>query len=1099
MTFQRLILRNLRFYWRTNLGVALGAGLSTAILVAAMLTGSSVQYSLQKQADDRLGRIAFAVVSGERFFRAALAQDVEFELPATAAAALVSRGSAIIPDGALRANGVQVIGIDRKFGNLAAEGATFAIPDGDAATVNAKLAARLGLREGDDLVLRMAKSQVVPVETPLASQDQMSITMRVKVGAIAADQSLGRFSMDANTVSPETVFVSREALAAKLSLAGRANMMLLSGRGRAVQIQDVRRALSKAWKLEDAGLSLQVLPGTNLVQMNSSRVFIDPEVSVAALTAIPGAQPIASYFVNEFRGAGRGSPYGFISAVNTQQLPCPLLIDEVVINDWLAADAGLRVGDSMAISYYVIGPMHKLEEHTNTFTVRQIVPLAGTEAERALMPLIPGLSDRATCKDWKPGIPINTDKIRPADEDYWKKYKGTPKVFTTFAAGRKMWESRFGCLTAVRYPAPGDGGPAIESALKKNITIDQIGLAPRDVRSEAAAAAAGSVDFGQLFAGLSMFIVFAAILLTGLLFSFAVEQRATEIGTLAALGLPRGRIRMIFMAESAILASAGGVIGSICGIYCNGLILKGLTTVWSGAVGGAALQTHITAAPVVQGLIAGIVAALLPAAFVFMRLMARPISMVQKNVPPGAMGRSAGSGRTSLASGLLFLAAAFLLVFTAGEGRGRDAAGIFFGAGALLLAAGLLLINSAFTRLSSRKAARNGLSLFSLAMSGCTRRKWRSIATVGLLSAGIFIVVAVGANRKDVGAESADRKSGTGGFSLIGNFSIPILNDLNAPEARKTLGLATGAVDGVSFVQLRQRDGDDASCLNLNRAQTPRLAGVDPDVLATRGAFSFAKSLGPAGGASPWTLLKMEFDDGAVPGIADQAVIDWGLRSRIGDTVLYMDERGKQFNVRLVGGLAGSILQGSILISERNFASRFPSSGGYLTVLVDTGSANAALLQRTLSERLQDHGLDLVAAADRLAEFNAVENTYLAIFMLLGGLGVLIGSVGLGLIVMRNIIERRSELALLRAVGFRLRGVLGLVMLEHIMLLALGLLCGVSSAMVATIPAIQSSHFPALGPLGWIIGAIFLNGVFWTMLSTVLATRSDLLPALRNE
>jgi hypothetical protein len=50
---------------------------------------------------------------------------------------------------------------------------------------------------------------------------------------------------------------------------------------------------------------------------------------------------------------------------------------------------------------------------------------------------------------------------------------------------------------------------------------------------------------------------------------------------------------------------------------------------------------------------------------------------------------------------------------------------------------------------------------------------------------------------------------------------------------------------------LRLREGDEASCLNLNRAQTPRLLGVDPNELARRGAFTVRADDGKSRGALP--------------------------------------------------------------------------------------------------------------------------------------------------------------------------------------------------------------------------------------------------------
>ncbi len=56
---------------------------------------------------------------------------------------------------------------------------------------------------------------------------------------------------------------------------------------------------------------------------------------------------------------------------------------------------------------------------------------------------------------------------------------------------------------------------------------------------------------------------------------------------------------------------------------------------------------------------------------------------------------------------------------------------------------------------------------------------------------------------------------------------------LNDPAVKYEYG-----IEGeLSFVQMRLADGDDASCLNLNRIVTPRVLGLDPAAL--KGRFSF--------------------------------------------------------------------------------------------------------------------------------------------------------------------------------------------------------------------------------------------------------------------
>src|SRR5947207_14975912 len=70
--------------------------------------------------------------------------------------------------------------------------------------------------------------------------------------------------------------------------------------------------------------------------------------------------------------------------------------------------------------------------------------------DRTLMPDFPGIEKADSARDWDAGFPL-VHKIRPRDEEYWKKYRGTPKAFVTLAAGQKLWGNRFGNLTAVRF------------------------------------------------------------------------------------------------------------------------------------------------------------------------------------------------------------------------------------------------------------------------------------------------------------------------------------------------------------------------------------------------------------------------------------------------------------------------------------------------------------------------------------------------------------------------------------------------------------------------------------------------------------------------
>src|SRR4051812_34531688 len=116
MTTGDLARKSLRYYFRSHLGTVLGAAIATAVLTGALLVGDSVRGSLRDMALARLAKIDFALVGGDRLFRAALASDLEARLPGSQIAPVLQiPGTATNPDGTARANQVQVTGVDQRF------------------------------------------------------------------------------------------------------------------------------------------------------------------------------------------------------------------------------------------------------------------------------------------------------------------------------------------------------------------------------------------------------------------------------------------------------------------------------------------------------------------------------------------------------------------------------------------------------------------------------------------------------------------------------------------------------------------------------------------------------------------------------------------------------------------------------------------------------------------------------------------------------------------------------------------------------------------------------------------------------------------------
>ena len=344
------------------------------------------------------------------------------------------------------------------------------------------------------------------------------------------------------------------------------------------------------------------------------------------------------------------------------------------------------------------------------------------------------------------------------------------------------------------------------------------------------------------------------------------------------------------------------------------------------------------------------------------------------------------------------------------------------------------------------------------------------------------------------------RTSGTGGFALYGESSVPIVQDLNSDAGRRAWGLEPSILDETEFIAMRVRDGDDASCFNLNRAQEPRILGVRADRLAERGAFSFRQVQQTDYPEQPWDLLGQDLGDGVIPAVGDYPTVFWGLGKTIGDDLVYRNRSGKEVRLRIVGMITSSMLQGNLIISDAAMERYFPEVEGYRAWMIDTPSHTQPQVSEHLTQRLANAGLSVETAADRLMSFGQVENTYLSIFLVLGGLGLVLGCAGLGLIVVRNLLERQGELAMLRAVGFSRRALLNMVCLEHVSLLMAGLLAGLVCALIAVMPTLRvaSSQLP-FGLLAILMVMIGLSGVLWVVIAAGFALRGAILTPLRNE
>jgi putative ABC transport system permease protein len=1169
-TFQ-LLRRSLLHYWRTNLAVVLGVATAVAVLAGALLVGDSVRASLRDLVVQRLGQTDL-VITSSAFFRDQLASDIQSD-PQFAGAGFAAACPLVAIEGTVThepskrvGSAIKVYGVDERFWSF--HHLQQQSPRDRDVFVSEALARELGAAAGDSLVLRVEKPSAIPIESLHSRKEDLGGTLRLTVRQTLAPEALGEFSLQPQQGAVRAVFVPLAMLQKELDQAGKANLILITENSPSVSrspnqpagTQVLERLLKDKAALEDYGVKLRILNAQQQFSVESFAGFIPDALAekvetAAKPTETSGAWPFLSYLVNSIRrDDGREIPYSIVTGVDPKMMesmqhdelghrsgcdasaasgsvPATANLPPLLLNAWGASDLQTKLGERVTLEYYFWLPEGKLATRSAEFRVACIIPMEGIAADRELVPDYPGITESESFSDWDPPFPIDLQRVRTQDEDYWKKYRTTPKAFIPLDVAQRLWQSRFGKVTSLRV-GPNRGQsfaemqPVFERSLRETLDPAHGGFAILPVRAQGMDASRGATDFGEYFLYFSFFLVVSALMLSALFFKLGIEQRLREIGVLQAVGFPASKIRTLFAAEGLTLAVIGSLLGLAGAVGYGELVIVGLRTWWVDAVGTTMLRLHVSPLSLLLGAAGGIFAALVCVVWTLKGLGKKSTRSLLSGTTAAVRTQDSGlrtpannrRQRTYLSAlriGILLAVLGLGLLLAAALHFVNQVAG-FFGGGTLLLAA-LLCYQSAALRRGGRRSIGGAgwWSVTRLGLRNATSHPGRSVLCIALIASAAFIIVAVDSFRHREGivdpsghserAQTTNRKSGDGGFPLLAESLLPVVHDPNTTEGREALNLTAAdgksPLTGVEFARFRVRPGDDASCLNLYQPRNPKII-APADEFRRQNRFVFADSLAATNDEkeNPWLLLDRQFPDAAVPVIVDANSLAYVLHLKLGDD-LSLDTTGGSVRLRIVASLSDSIFQSELVMGEANFVRLFPEQEGYRFFLIDTpATGQSSAVAAALEERLADFGFDVQATSERLANFHRVENTYLSTFQMLGGLGLVLGTLGMAAVLLRNVFERRRELALLRVVGYNSSHFALMVIAENALLLCAGLITGTVCALLAIAPVFFSRHaqLPNVS-LGLLLLGVLISGLTASVVATWAALRSPLLPAFRAE
>jgi ABC-type antimicrobial peptide transport system permease subunit len=1078
-----IVYRSLIFYRRQAFFQLVIIAILASVITGSLLTGYSVRKSLGSRVSEKLGKSDLVISSGDRFFLPSLGKRIEAS--SGTSSTYITDINAICQnfvtgDKVLRA---KVTGIADNFFEFNGYG-NIRIEEGSVA-INTHLAEKLSLKKGDEIILTLNPVSDIPASSPFAPSSITGNQSVFRVSSIIPADSCGNFSLDISQAVPFNIFIRNEDLFSKTGGIEKANNILVENPGH-LNSEKISGSLRNSLTPEDIGLHVRLVEKSRESEVTSTRVFLDGDLTEELKKALPEARPLLTYLVNTIGFKGKETPYSFVSALTDSTLPGFSAENSIIINRWLSEDLGAGVNDTLLLTWYNPGKISDLEETSGKFIISAVIEMSGIGADSLLMPQFPGISGKESCSDWDAGVDIKMDRIRKKDEDYWNKYKGTPKAFIAYEKGEKIWGSNFGPATGIRWNYPANPGQIVNS-LKGKIDPLTAGFSIRDIRSEMISAAKESVDFSTLFLSLGFFIIVSTLFLLVLAVKSWFETRKEQVYTLNALGFKKSYIRMMLSLETGLIAFSGSILGVVAGLFVNLLIINALNSVWMGAV-----QTNtLSAFPGIMPMVAGFFSTLIISLLV---LYISTTGFLKRLTKPVTGEITFSSPKMNLVFLVISAVAATLALFLYFSAENKSAAFSFSGGGLVFIS--LILLWRQMI-LGGRWFAGQGSGNY-LSASYYRFHPGSLLMPVLLIAAGLFAVVITGINRMQAGEGGLKNSGGTGGYQIWAETTVPVKEDIGSSRGIKTYGL--DEFEGkFTIVQAKRSSGDDASCLNLNHVTSPALLGLDPSSFISDRSFSFASLIKDADRDNPWEIITRKVNGNVIYGFADQTVLEWGLKKKTGDTLLFRSESGELFRLVIAGGLKSSLFQGYVVTDSRWISELYPSISGSSVFLIKCEYGIMSSLNDAIRTRFEPFGISTTPAVEKLEEFFQVTNTYLSVFTVLGGFGIILGVIGLGFVLRLVYNSRRREFALMMASGFTGISVRRIILKEQLFILFAGISTGLISGTISTLPSITSG-----GEIQWlslflIISAMVATGLISLLVSMQSLKKLPLTSVLRRE
>jgi putative ABC transport system permease protein len=626
----------------------------------------------------------------------------------------------------------------------------------------------------------------------------------------------------------------------------------------------------------------------------------------------------------------------------------------------------------------------------------------------------------------------------------------------------------------------------------------------------------------EVFSLIGIFSVLAGILLLINLFVMLAEERKTELGMLRAVGFTRRRLTRAFAIEGAFYAISAAVLGAVAGLGVGWLVAVVAGPIF-GADEGSSYPLTIEPMSLAIGASTGLVISLVTIWVTSLRIARLNIIRAIRDLPEpkvgrvrtrtlvlGAVGIVVGAAAASLGYinenpfalvlgvPVMALTAAPLLRRLLPERTARvlgagtvlawgllvyplfpDIMGgsdmLIFVVQGVVLTVGAVSLASSLDRVwtfAVEHLGRGGRGLAPrLGIAYPLARRFRTSMLLGMFSLVIFTVTILTSFSVALGSDTdATVERVSAGFDVMVDTNPTSPIDPDELAARDDVVAVAGLARGVANFGAAHLDGTPEWAisgfdLNLLDRGTPGLFRRD-EAYASDADGYLAVLNDPSLAIVPENFL--------VAGV-DVAVLD------VGDTFTVIEPGSGDARELTIAALAetdwlenGALVSRELtteLFGEQDIVTRY-----YLGV---ADGADAHAVASSVNGTFLEQGADahtfstlINAGASKLTGFLALLRGFL-------GFGLLVGIAGLGVVMVRAVRERRQEIGMLRAMGFR-AGLIRTAMLSEAGLIAIqGTVIGAVLGLITTRQLLLASDSFGDVPIPFIVP--------WVGLAVILA------------